>query len=630
MSRVTSGKLVVIFIFGLISCLANEAEPDINSDRIVMKNSIAYHFIKHVRHIEADILITRRISISPLVAGIQQLSETKVKLEQFCNSIVDALKQSYGGHISKVPIKVKREANRTITFLRPLLRRRRGSCCVRSIRRKRRTTEPPNQLKVIMIPDPTVQLSQDICHSIAAHVQEIETRSRERLTKILNLIDISISINASLPNDQETKPYRKRRGIGKSIAKTIMKKGTKSMGLFLLKTGIRSIWSLFGFIERIQTNRRLNRLEKDVAQLQAQQDKTSGMVDQLALVVANHSILIDQLHITTSKLSRQVNDLSDRVNHLDEKLHFLRSMFQVTTVMSLLQSVVDRTRDAMDHGFYILEHIVDKTLMSETSAHLLPPEQIRKVQIEVSILSNAILDPEYQRMKSVIVSDPENPEYLRAIISVAALSRRHHELVELIPVPLFKSGQTIQPSLSHRAVILNHEEGLFIPLGDREMNSCLRNEHCISTEPELRTNTMACGMPQFFDWHRDKCEFEPILSNGIFLKRLGSDGVIFSLKEEVTVQLFCSTIPSHSRVVNGSGVLQMPPGCKLSITTSSGDVTRIRSPPDTQIVQAQDLELIVTGPDQLLQTRSMDTLSNTSTILSKAISEYLINIEKQI
>lgn len=595
----------------------NVTEPDLNTDRVVMKNSIAYHFIKHVRNIEAEVLITRRISISPLVIGIQQMADTKITLQGFCDGIADAVLRAYNGHIPKIPSKLKRSVKEYDETLRkPMQKGHR--------RRRSATTKKPGSAQIpIMIADPTIQITQDICNSIAAQISEIETRSRERLTKVLNLVDISITINA-------TNASREKRGINPVKMLGKMAKGKQSLGLFLLKTGVRSIWSLFGFVERIRTNRRLNRLEKDVSKLQVQQEKTSSMVDQLALVVTNHSILLGQLQVTTAKLTQQVNDLTDRVKSLDERLNMIRSMFQVTIAMSLLQSVVDRTRDAMDHGFYILEHIVDKALMSETSAHLLPAEQIRKVQVEVSLFSNAVLDPEYHRMKSVIVSDPENPEYLRAIISVAALSRRNYELVELIPVPLFKTNRAIRPSLSHKAVILNHEEGIFTGLDPREMVSCLRNEHCVTTGPELRTNVMACGMPQFFDWHTDKCEFEPILSSGIFLKRLGSDGIIFSLKDPVNAQLFCSTIPGQTRVLAGSGILQMPAGCKLIVTSANGEITRIKSPPDTQVVQAGDLDLIVTGPDRLLQTKGIDHLNNTSTILAKAISEHLVNIEKQI
>jgi len=609
MLRVTFGSITILLLMSSSQTaeISNATEPDLNSDRVVMKNSIAYHFIKHVRSIEANVLITRRISISPLVVGIQQLSDTKDKLKDFCSTIVENIKKAYGGHISKVPARGRRSLRSR--------KRRASQCCIRTQKRERRTTKGPEP-QLILIADPTLQMAQDICDSITSHISEIEGRSKSRIAKILSLIDISIDMNATRVMSRHKR--------------SVMDKSKRSIGMFLLKSGIRSVWSLFGFVEGIRTNRRLNRLEKEVAQLQMQQDKTSSMVDHLTLVVTNHSILIEQLHVTTSKLVKQVNDLSDKVNNLDEKILYVRSIFQVTTILDLLQSVVDRTRDAMDHGFYILEHIVDKALMSETSAHLLPVDEIRKVQVEVSIFSNAILDPEYQRIKSVIVADPDDPEFLRAVISVAALSRRHHELIELIPVPLFRGDQALVPYLSHSAAILDHEEGLFIPLDPREMADCLRNEHCATTGPELRTNTVACGIPQFFDWNKEQCDFEPILSNGIFLKRLGSDGIIFSLKEQVTAQLFCSAIPSQSRTLKGSGVLQMPAGCKLAIVMANGDITRIRSPPDTQIVQAQDLVLIVAGPGQLMHTKSLDSLGNTSTLLSRAINEHLINIEKQI
>lgn len=589
------------FIIVTLCCLARASndtvEPDLNSDRVVLKNSIAYHFIRHVRNVETNVLITRRISISPLVIGIQHLAETKDKLQVFCDDLIVNLKTAYGGFLRRMPVRTKRTANDKKQL--PV-----------QIRSNVTSLDPDLTMAV----DPSVQLLQDTCNSIALHVYEIEFRARERLSKVLNLIDVSLSYNITETINRPRKDKRTKRSVMS----------------FLLKSGLRSIWSLFGIVEGIRNRRRLNRLEKEVAQLQLKQERNSEMVDKLTLVITNHSILLDQLQVTTSRLTQQVNDLAGRVNSLDRKFLFLSSMFQASSILNMLRSVVDRTRDAMDHGFLILEHIVDKSLTSETSAHLLPADQIRKVQVEVSILSNAIIDPEYQRMKSVIVSDPDNPEYLRAIVNVAALSRKHYELVELVPVPLFKGNQVIQPSLSHKAAILNNEEGLFIPLDPREMNNCIKNEHCLTTGPELRTNTLSCGIPQFFDWQKDKCDFESVLSNGIFLKRLGADGIIFSVREEVSAQLFCSAIPSHMRTLTNSGVLQMPAGCNLVITTANGDVTRIRSPPDTQMIEAQDLILISAGPDHLSHIKSLDSLGNTSTILSKAINEHLISIEKQI
>ena len=63
----------------------------------------------------------------------------------------------------------------------------------------------------------------------------------------------------------------------------------------------------------------------------------------------------------------------------------------------------------MNNGFEMLEDIISKAVMSETSARLLPVDQIIKVQTDLSVTSNSILDPEYKHMKSVILSDPQNP-----------------------------------------------------------------------------------------------------------------------------------------------------------------------------------------------------------------------------
>ncbi len=819
-----SGRIITLILFIAVilnttDAADNSSEPDLSSDRIVLKNSIAYHFIKHVRSIETEVFITRRISISPLVEGIRKLSETKLKLNQFCNEIdgyfISGLRsprsknspikvgmgddfiyfpelgdvtfeeakrrchnigmqlpELYGesdrtalvrllnfygvsytfagiaydvevalqrfletglpwwqgihntsigegnkvnnieemsddthirfvytnkGHLQTIfeilspmserkvydphyrqrnkefvlvsaplicqskttamyPNKTFRTGNRPSVFTYKFKRadniygakRRRDVSPTQTnpeyaisqsllpdsringpkgkslVKRASFNSEGDLKARRLVTEDPKVKLSQEICLSIASHIGEIEVRSRNRLVKLLNLIDISINLNTTINKIRVTRE-------SDNLSKVTMPREKRSpFGLFLLKNGIRSVWSLFGFIEKVRTNRRLNRLEKDVARLQAQSEKTNSMVDHLALMVSNHSIMIGQLQVTTEELSKQVAILTTKIDSLGNQLDLVTSVLQVEQAMNLLQSIVDRTRDAMSHGFDVLEQIVDKALMSETSAHLLPVDEIRRIQVDISIFSNSILDPEYKRMKSVIVTDPENPELLLAIINMASLSRRNYELVQLTPVPLYKNKEAIVPVLSHQSAVLDQQEGTFIVLDQQELNSCLKNEHCTSSGPEQRTNTIACGIPQFFDWNKNKCDFEPVLSNGIFLKRLGADGIVFSLKRPVTAQLFCLNVPGHTKALSGSGVLQLPPGCSLSITTAEGDITKIKSLPISQVMQARDLDLIVTGPSHIFHTRGLDDPLNTSNSFSRIIDEHLMGLGKQL
>ena len=84
-----SNKLRILTFLTAIALLKaiNVTQPDTSADRIILKNSIAYHFVRNVKSIDAEVFITRRISISPLVEGITQLKEAQTKLEDFCHEI---------------------------------------------------------------------------------------------------------------------------------------------------------------------------------------------------------------------------------------------------------------------------------------------------------------------------------------------------------------------------------------------------------------------------------------------------------------------------------------------------------------------------------------------------------------
>ena len=491
--------------------------------------------------------------------------------------------------------------------------------------------------KRLVTEDPKAKLSQEICHSLASHIGEIEGRSQDRLVKLLKLVDISIKVG----EPEETEKIRHKRTVDNDTFSVttndtladyelINSRDKRSPMLFLLKSGIRSVWSLFSFFEKVRTNRRLNRLEEEVERLQSQHEKSSGIMDKLSLIVANHSIIIGQLEVTTADLSKQVGILTTKVSDLDNRVNSLTSLVQVQQIMTLLASLVERTHDAMNHGFGVLENIIHRALMSETSAHLLPVEEIRKVQTELSIFSNSLLDPEYKRMKSVIVTDPQNPELLMAMINAAALSRKSQELVQLLPVPWFKNNEAIQPILSHEHVVLDQASGTFTVLNDKEAENCIKDGHCSASNPEQRTTITACGLPQFFDWHLNRCDFEPVLSGGMFMKRLGADGIVFSFKEKVIAQLFCQGITGPAQSIQGSGILQIPSGCTLTATDKRGEMAKIKSLPLSQIIQAQALDLIITGPGHMMKTKGIDEPGNVSNPFTRIITEHLSDLGKQL
>ena len=846
MVKFSSHLRILKFVFAFFTLIvavkaSGTTQPDASADRIILKNSIAYHFVRNVKSIDAEVFITRRISITPLVQGITQLREAKLKLEDFCSQIrgrMTGLRAPNGKTTSKVGkrsyeefvyfpeigpvtfnegtarcnhqqmqlpelysrtsserlIQLMTAYNLTNTFagitfdpisslqrfigtglpwwqgvynltysrggfpddisditdaphirfiytifdklvtmyespspglsknsfnadyrreeksialtvaplicqektladlptttfrtgsnpntfkyfltgynatIHPFMNKTkrvkrqtasRGSRIIAEVAAKHAeqrklasdkltfatmapiakftSTELNNfRTKRLAVEDTRIELAQEICSSTASYISEIELRSKARLEELLKLVDITIKVNEATdttkdkrspasdenfsPNQSDNfndgaSPYRAKRS---------------PLGLFLLKNGVRSVWSLFGFLEKIRTNRRLNKLEKEVGRLSAASSSQAEMVDKISLIVVNHSIIISQLQIATADLSKQVNMLQNRVDNLDSKVEELNTIVHMSQAMTLLNILTERTREAMNNGFEMLEDIISKAVMSETSARLLPVDQIIKVQTDLSVTSNSILDPEYKHMKSVILSDPQNPELLLAIISAVALTRRNQELVRLIPVPWFKGSEAIKPILSHTAVLLDQDAGTFIVLDPDEAQLCARDGHCSTSNPEHRNNAVNCGISQYFNWNLDKCDFENVLSDGTFLKRLGADGIVFSLKEAASSQLFCSGLVGPTRSLEGSGTLQVPAGCALAVTDKNGHTTRIKSLPMSQIIQAQSLDLIIIGPEHLLQADNVGTLSNVSHPFSKLVSEHLQVLGNQL
>jgi hypothetical protein len=50
------------------------------------------------------------------------------------------------------------------------------------------------------------------------------------------------------------------------------------------------------------------------------------------------------------------------------------------------------------------------------------------VQNEVRKVSTAVLDPDFAKMQSIVISDPNDPSLLLVVVNVAALSRQNMEL----------------------------------------------------------------------------------------------------------------------------------------------------------------------------------------------------------
>jgi hypothetical protein len=126
------------------------------------------------------------------------------------------------------------------------------------------------------------------------------------------------------------------------------------------------------------------------------------------------------------------------------------------------------------------------------------------VQAEISKVSTAQLDPDFSKMQSIVVSDPTDPSMLLIVVNVAALSRRNLELVKMIPVPYLEGNEAYKISLDYHTVVLDQSTHTFSILTEQEEYSCLLNR-CYVGSSEQSLLERSCGIPQFYDRHKDAC-----------------------------------------------------------------------------------------------------------------------------
>ena len=276
--------------------------------------------------------------------------------------------------------------------------------------------------------------------------------------------------------------------------------------------------------------------------------------------------------------------------------------FETVTALVTIDNLVTRTRRSMDNGYNILKDIIHSSKQKQTSPLILPLDQIELVQNKISKISTAVLDPDFAKMQSIVVSDPNDPTMLLVVVNMAALGRRNLELVHMVPVPYFETEGAYAIMLDYQNIVLDPSTHTFSILTKQEEYDCLLNR-CYVGSSEQSLLEKSCGIPQFYDQHKDGCVSESVISTGVFLKPMLPDGVIFALKDEVRSEVFCKDKPiGKPRKLRGTGILQLPNGCVLQVIDKDGKVTKVKGQPQYTMVTAGDIELMPNGPLSALHT----------------------------
>ena len=463
--------------------------------------------------------------------------------------------------------------------------------------RSRRSLATSRQNLILMKDDVGIK---GLCLSIADQAKELHDDLLSKLTKLFMLVDISIHLD-------ETKRVKRVPFLAK----------------FFFKTGFKMIWGLFGFIDKLRTKRKIKHLEAD-------NETNKKEINKLTKEVISQSISMKQLYAMHNELISTVNKMNERLIKVEQELESIGNVVETLVMLNIIQNHISRAEHSLNSGYDILKDIIHCSKMGQTSPLVLPNEQLIDVQSQINTFSTSIVDNDFTNMQSIVVSDPDDPHLLMVIVNMAAQSRQEVELIKLVPIPYYKDDQTFQPIVDYETIVLNQFDQTYSVLNEIEEAECLVHR-CYVSDVERKVMDNSCGIPQFYDKLMDKCVSEKLKTNGIFLKPMLPDGILFSLKQELQTQLFCNNnrdIRTPQKLF-GVGILQVPRGCTLSLTDEHGRLTKIKGQPVIRMLDVETLSLDVQGPMGSMQPYKEGNGSRINSKYDEFLDGYMQAVVKQ-
>ena len=457
---------------------------------------------------------------------------------------------------------------------------------------------------------------QTLCFGVADQAKESYEDMQSKMIDLLALVDITVQEKDM--GSKRVKRYRQKRVIPLFLMK------------FIFVTGVKLLWQLFGFVQKVRMNNRLKGIESMLQETNNRSIQNSDAIANMTRLISLNSYAINQLNIRVDGLERRLELVELQLGTLQEGVNGLTYRFETVTALVTIDNLVTRTKRSMDTGYDILKDIIHSSKQRQTSPLVLPLTQIEMIQNEISKKSTAVLDPDFAKMQSIVVSDPNDPSMLLVIVNMAALGRRNLELVHMVPVPYFETEGTYEIMLDYQNIVLDQTTHTFSILTKQEEYDCLLNR-CYVGSSEQSLLEKSCGIPQFYDQHKDGCVSESVVSTGVYLKPMLPDGVIFALRDEVRSEIFCKDEPvGKPRKLRGTGILQLPNGCILQVIDKDGKVTKVKGLPQTTMITSTNIELMPHGPLSAMHTE-IDT-NNTQKVatINAFVESRVSSVIKQV
>ena len=461
-----------------------------------------------------------------------------------------------------------------VTTSRPLPRHHDGIAVA-----KPTTTPPPksslNPGEIVSELDNSIV---SLCEMISSKLEDLTENGPKSLQSILSLVGIDYDLYGQ-QRDQRALP---------AIAKTV------------LRTSLKLFGELNELFRRTPQPQFISRNSKSVDKLAEVVKASRGAIvsnqenlDLLIRALRDSALPIDPINLATLKLSKLLGQAVSKADMLNSSQPAYRS-----TVMTSLTSLADlATQISMELNAreQFLSDIMRQSLAKATSPLLLPREQLTLVtnQLRRRSISATLGDDVYRRPSNVMI-DPDDKDGIMVIINAAAYSPEKLELVHVLPIPFFESGQAFEPTLDYEYVVLNQLSGVFRILTPQEAMACLDGP-CYVSGMEMSINSVGCGLPQYFERHSEACEFTSSTTTGMYLKSVPPDGVVYSFQNQVDAQLFCGSnnlLVGNALALHGIGVIYIPPGCSMTFDDRRHPTLRVRGTPNHHLVEAPDLSLV--------------------------------------
>lgn len=305
----------------------------------------------------------------------------------------------------------------------------------------------------------------------------------------------------------------------------------------------------------------------------------------LTQVVKENSIPTMRYDPVDSTVEVLHRDLSRIIDAVEASLPAYRPAFLAQLQHATLKA--KEIRDLTERGLHWLSNVIQATLNKHTSTNVFPQSSMDLVNQWLKKRSiPATVDKSIYRRATHLMVDPDK-RVVTAVVDALALSVEPLELVQLIAIPFFESGTAHQPALDYEFLVLNQMAGTFRPLSLFEAIACLTDQ-CYITGVEMPTSTRHCGIAQLFGRHLYDCQFASNSSNGLYLRAVPPEGIIYSVATTAIAQLFCgkNILVGQPTLLKGVGTVYVPPGCTIVVDDHIHPAVKVKGTPSHFNVEA--------------------------------------------